>query len=177
LGIKFDADRLSNIMSRKTQFEAEILEAVPHVRRFAYSLTRNASDADDLTQTVIERVLDKGVPDDAQMKKWMFRICRNLWIDGLRARKVRETAAPELAENAGTSVSSEQVASANMMVADTQRAIEALPDVYREVLTIIAIGGASYKDAASQLNVPIGTIMSRVGRARAMIADKVGYHD
>ena len=165
------------MMNKKPDLEGEILEAVPHVRRFAFSLTRDATDADDLVQSAIERVLARGVPDDADLKKWMFRVCRNLWIDGLRAKKVRQDAVPELSEAQPETVSSEQVASASIMFARTKDAIAALPDTYREVLTIIAIGGASYKDAAAQLNIPIGTVMSRLGRARAMIADKVGYHD
>ncbi len=155
----------------------EILEAVPHVRRFAYSLTRNASDADDIVQSVVERVLKSGAPEDVVLKKWMFRICRNIWIDGLRAKKVRQDAAVELGGDAQSELSSEVVATANMMMSKTQKAIAALPEAYREILTTIAIGGATYKEAASMLDIPIGTVMSRLGRARAMIADEVGYYE
>lgn len=164
-------------MSSKTHIEQDILEAVPHVRRFAYSLTRNQSDADDLTQSVIERVLEKGLPEEADLKKWMFRVCRNLWIDTLRAAKTRENAKPELQSQNTDSLSSEDVAGSNILFLKTRAAIERLPDTYREVLTMVAIGGSSYKEAAEELAIPIGTVMSRLGRARAMIADKVGYHD
>ena len=153
------------------------MDAVPHIRRFAYSLTRNAADADDLVQSVVERILQNGTPEDVDLKKWMFRVCRNRWIDTLRASKVRQTAEPEIEEASAPSPSSEDVAGSWMMMNRVQSAIAALPDNYREVLTVVAVGGASYKEAASMLKVPIGTIMSRLGRARAMVAEEVGYHD
>jgi RNA polymerase sigma-70 factor (ECF subfamily) len=149
---------------------------MPHVRRFAYSLTRNAADADDLVQTVIERVLDRGVPDDVELKKWMFRVCRNLWIDGLRAAKTRMDAVPELKDQPADTLSSEKVAADQMMMAKTRQAIDELPDAYREVMTVVGLGGASYKEAAAMLDTPIGTIMSRLGRARAMVAERTCYH-
>lgn len=164
-------------MTNRPGLNNEIVEAMPHVRRFAYSLTRNAADADDLVQTVIERVLDRGVPDDVELKKWMFRVCRNLWIDGLRAAKTRMDAVPELKDQPADTLSSEKVAADQMMMAKTRQAIEELPDAYREVMTVVGLGGASYKEAAAMLDTPIGTIMSRLGRARAMVAERTGYHD
>ncbi|MEM5518178.1 RNA polymerase sigma factor [Henriciella sp. AS95] len=164
-------------MTNRPGLNNEIVEAVPHVRRFAYSLTRNAADADDLVQSVIERVLDRGLPDDAELKKWMFRVCRNLWIDGLRAKKTRLEAVPELRERPANTLSSETVAADQMMMAKTREAIDELPDAYREVMTVVGLGGASYKEAAAMLDTPIGTIMSRLGRARAMVAERTGYHD
>ena len=164
-------------MSKRPGLNDEIIEAVPHLRRFAYSLTRSAADADDLVQSVIERVLDRGVPDDVELKKWMFRVCRNLWIDGLRASKTRMDAVPELRAQPADTLSSEQVAGDQMMMARTREAIDALPPAYREVMTVVGIGGASYKEAATMLDTPIGTIMSRLGRARAMLAERTGYHD
>ncbi|GGB80699.1 MULTISPECIES: RNA polymerase sigma factor [Henriciella] len=164
-------------MTNRPGLNNEIVEAMPHVRRFAYSLTRNAADADDLVQTVIERVLDRGVPDDVELKKWMFRVCRNLWIDGLRAAKTRMDAVPELKDQPADTLSSEKVAADQMMMAKTRQAIDELPDAYREVMTVVGLGGASYKEAAAMLDTPIGTIMSRLGRARAMVAERTGYHD
>ncbi len=164
-------------MTNRPGLNNEIVEAMPHVRRFAYSLTRNAADADDLVQTVIERVLDRGVPDDVELKKWMFGVCRNLWIDGLRAAKTRMDAVPELKDQPADTLSSEKVAADQMMMAKTRQAIDELPDAYREVMTVVGLGGASYKEAAAMLDTPIGTIMSRLGRARAMVAERTGYHD
>ena len=153
----------------------EILEAVPHVRRFAYSLSRNSADADDLLQSTIERVLSRRLPDDVDLKRWMFRICRNLWVDGLRAEATRQVAAPDLVLIAKDHPPTEQIAGARITAERVEKAIDALPAQYREVLALVAVGGVSYKEAAEELAIPIGTIMSRLGRARAMLAEATGY--
>ena len=67
-----------------------ILANLKDLRRFAYSLTNNISDADDLTQIVIERLLSKAMPENVVPLSWMFRVCKNAWIDEIRSRKVRE---------------------------------------------------------------------------------------
>lgn len=161
--------------SKRDTLNLAILDAAPHVRRFAFSLCRNAEEADDLVQSTIERVLSRDVPEDADMKRWMFRICRNLWIDGLRARTVRSGAAVEIEGQAAGPVSAEVEAGDRMMLARTEMAINALPEAYREVLTLVAVGGSSYKEASDLLDVPMGTVMSRLARARAMLADATGY--
>lgn len=159
----------------KDDLHLAILNAAPHVRRFAYSLCRDATDADDLVQSTIERVLSKGIPEGTDMKRWMFRLCRNLWIDGLRARAVRDGAQPDLDLATSESVSAETEAASRMMLSRTEAAMEAMPAPYREVLAVVAVGGSSYKEASDILDVPVGTIMSRLARARAMLADATGY--
>ena len=71
---------------------AELLELLPGLRRYAYSLCGTADDADDLCQSAVERILEKGVPEDVVLAKWAFRVCRNLWIDQYRATRTRELA-------------------------------------------------------------------------------------
>lgn len=159
----------------KRDLNRDILDAAPHVRRFAYSLCRDMADADDLLQSTIERVLSKGLPEDADAKRWMFRVCRNLWIDGLRARQSRTAAAPDLTLMAEPALQPDDIAGSRIQARRTEDAINALPDAYREVLALVAVGGVSYKEAAETLSVPIGTIMSRLGRARAMLADATGH--
>jgi len=161
--------------ARKDDLHLAILDAAPHVRRFAFSLCRNATEADDLVQTTIERVLSKGVPEGTDMKRWMFRLCRNLWIDGLRARAVRTDALPDLGLATAESVSAETEAADRLMLSRTEAAMEAMPTAYRDVLALVAVGGSSYKEASDLLEVPVGTIMSRLARARAMLADATGY--
>lgn len=159
----------------KDDLHLAILDAAPHVRRFAFSLCRDAAEADDLVQSTIERVLSKGVPEGTEMKRWMFRLCRNLWIDGLRARAVRDGAQTDLGLNARETVSAENEAASRMMLSRTGAAMEAMPAAYREVLALVAVGGSSYKEASDLLEIPVGTIMSRLARARAMLADATGY--
>lgn len=62
---------------------------LPALRRFAFSLTGNQADADDVVQITIEKLLVKGIPDDIEPLKWAFKVCRNVWIDEYRSQKVR----------------------------------------------------------------------------------------
>lgn len=147
-----------------------MLEALPRVRRFACSLAGNREDADDLLQSTVERVLDRGVPDDVDLLKWMFRVCRNLWIDEIRSRKVHRDAAarPELAS--GRVVSGVAVVLGELTVREVTEAMESLPEEQRAVISLVAVEGLTYREAAEVLETPIGTVMSRLARARAALA-------
>ncbi len=72
-----------------SQREAQMAE-LGGLRRFCYSLTGNNADADDLLQSTVERLLQKGMPEDAHAAKWSYRVCKNVWIDELRSRDVRQ---------------------------------------------------------------------------------------
>jgi len=143
---------------------------VPQVRRFAYALTRHAADADDLVQATVERVLSRPMPGDVELVKWMFKVCRNIWIDEMRARKVRREAVPELASVPDEDASTEERVMAQMALKRAQAGIDALPEEQREVLAMVAIAGMAYREAAEALSIPIGTVMSRLARARAALA-------
>jgi len=147
----------------------EIIEHVPALRRFAYSLTGSPEDADDLLQGTIERVLTKGVPDDVNLLKWMFRVCRNMWIDEYRSRKVRMTAAekPELREN--NVVDGERIVHGQITLGEVNRAMATLPDEQRSVISLVAVEGLSYKEVSDILSIPIGTVQSRLSRARVAL--------
>jgi RNA polymerase sigma factor (sigma-70 family) len=154
----------------RTDLHRDLVALVPQARRFAYALTRHAADADDLVQATMERVLSRPVPDDAELVKWMLRVCRNIWIDEMRARKVRREATPELAAAPDEDASTEQRVMAQMALKRAQAGIDALPEEQREVLAMVAIAGMAYREAAEALSLPIGTVMSRLARARAALA-------
>lgn len=144
----------------------EILSALPDLHRFAISLSKNRHDGEDLLQTTVEKLLTKGVPNDADVKKWAFKICKNVWIDEIRARKVRLNA-----QRSGEDVFQEQIVGDVSVVSpleldDMQRAMNSLPEDQRVVISLVAIEGCSYADAAEILDAPIGTIMSRLARGR-----------
>jgi RNA polymerase sigma factor (sigma-70 family) len=147
-----------------------MLDVLPRLRRFAWSLTGNRHDGDDLMQATAERVLERGVPADAELLPWMFKVCKNLWIDELRARQVRVRAGsrPELAEE--PVVSGESVVIGELTLREVDRAMATLPEEQREVLVLVAVEGLSYREAAAILDIPIGTVMSRLARARAALA-------
>lgn len=148
---------------------------LPRLRRFALSITGNRADADDLVQDTIERALRNlhRWQQGTRLDSWMFRIAQNLWIDAARARRVRANIAhdPEAAEN--VAVDGARDAEARLAFADTVRALGELPEDQRVVLALIAIDGMSYRDAADTLEVPIGTVTSRLARARITLAARV----
>lgn len=154
----------------RTGLHRELVGLAPQVRRYAYALTRNPSDADDLLQATLERVLSKPVPEDAELAKWTYRVCRNVWIDEIRSRKVRREAAPEIASAPDQTVTTEEQVAARMALQRAQDGIDKLPEEQREVLALVAIAGMAYRDAAEALSIPIGTVMSRLARARAALA-------
>lgn len=142
---------------------------LPMLRRFAYSLTGNAADADDLVQTTLERILTKGVPEDVEVIKWAFKVCRNVWIDEYRARKVRQNATlkPELQEP--QSFDEQQKYDDKEMLSHVNHAMNTLPDDQRAILSLVAVQGMSYKEVASSMEIPVGTVMSRLSRARTAL--------
>jgi RNA polymerase sigma-70 factor (ECF subfamily) len=143
-----------------------LLAGLGGLRKFCYSLTSNAADADDLLQTTVERVLDKGMPEDAHAAKWAYRICKNAWIDELRSREVRHRYPQLVVEQLEESPSAERTASGERQIAAVSDALDKLPREQRLTLTLVAIEGKTYAEAAEILEVPVGTIMSRVARAR-----------
>ncbi|MBA6225584.1 RNA polymerase sigma factor [Colwellia sp. MB02u-18] len=146
---------------------------LPMLRRFAYSLTGNAADADDLVQITLEKILKKGVPDEVDVNKWAFKVCRNVWIDEYRARKVRQNAVlkPELQEP--QSVNEQQAFDSKEMLAQVNVAMNTLPDEQRAILSLVAVQGMSYKEVASSMEIPVGTVMSRLSRARCALLDMI----
>jgi len=121
-------------------------------------------------QDTVERVLEKGVPESVDVLRWMFKVCRNLWIDELRAGQVRRKAAQRGAAAEPDSVSGEDVALGELTLREVDQAMAALPEEQRAVLALVAVEGLSYREAAEVLDTPIGTVMSRLARARAALA-------
>ncbi|MCW5707917.1 RNA polymerase sigma factor [Shinella sp.] len=149
---------------------------LPNLRRFAISLCRSRELADDLVQAACERAIlaaDSFAPD-SRFDAWMFRILRNLWIDHLRRQK---TAGPhdDIEEARDVSVpSGEAAAHARMDLAGVTAALQRLPAEQREVLVLVCVEDMSYRDAADVLAIPIGTVMSRLARARKNLMELTG---
>ncbi|AHK46102.1 RNA polymerase, sigma-24 subunit, ECF subfamily [Ensifer adhaerens OV14] len=157
-------------------FGERLVAFLPNLRRFAISLCRSRDIADDLVQAACEKALagserfEQGTRFDA----WIFRILRNLWIDQLRRQKtagpIEEIEAqPELAVPSG-----EAGAEARMTLKSVAAAIDDLVLEQREVLLLTCVEDLSYKEAADVLGIPIGTVMSRLARARKNLAEAAG---
>lgn len=156
-------------------FERELLTLVPRLRRFARSLTRDAADADDLTQVALERALKARSQwqPGTRMDSWMLRIMRNCWIDEVRSRTRRsQTFAPEEQGAGVPSATADDFERAAEMQAIDQ-AMNELPPEQREVIALVLVEGLSYREAADVLDLPMGTVTSRLNRGRQALARKL----
>lgn len=154
--------------------QQELLDVLPNIRRFTASLTGNIADADDLLQTTVERLLQKGLPDDAEVLPWALRVCRNLWIDEVRSQKVRREATREPAAQGEQVLEGERQVLGELTLGEVQQVLQSMSEDQRAVLELIAVEGHSYKEAAAILELPVGTIMSRLARARKTLVERSG---
>ncbi|MBV8646988.1 sigma-70 family RNA polymerase sigma factor [Paludibacterium sp.] len=145
-------------------FESDLLALLPYLRRYARALTGDPAWADDLVQDTLERALSKGRwRADGSLRAWLLTLLRHRFIDQLRARR-------EVATDCDDAVWQDWAAPAGeaggLMLRDVQRALYRLPVEQREVLLLVALEGLSYQETAAVLAVPVGTVMSRLARAR-----------
>jgi RNA polymerase sigma-70 factor (ECF subfamily) len=157
-------------------FEDELLALLPRLRRFAASLSRNVADGDDLCQAAIERALRSRHlwEEGSRLDSWMYRIMRNIWIDEARARQRRaKTFAPE-EEGGHVGHRDDQRMEAVAELSSVERALSRLPDEQREVIALVLVEGLAYKEAAEILDIPMGTLTSRLVRGRNALLVELG---
>lgn len=152
---------------------AELIAMLPRLQRFARSLCRSGTAAEDLVQTTCVKALasaDSWAPG-TRFDAWAYQIMRNHWIDSLRKSKTEGPAEPL---DAGQQIagSGEQQILAHVELGFVQRAIDDLPVEQREVLLLVCVDDLSYADAAEIVGVPVGTVMSRLARARRQLLDQ-----
>ena len=151
-------------------FADQLVELIPRLRRFAQALTRSEADADDLAQAAIEKALvhqDSWQPG-TRLDSWIYRIAQNLWRDELRAHRRRSEPLDDVGELIGED--GRDTLHQGVMAAEVSQAFERLPEDQRVVLALVVLDGMSYQQAADVLGVPIGTIMSRLARARGRLS-------
>jgi RNA polymerase sigma-70 factor (ECF subfamily) len=152
---------------------AELVTLLPRLRRFARALTRDRHDADDLVQVALERALARAhqLRPDAALAGWVFGILRHAWIDELRARARSERvfAPEESGQNVGDAGQGAQAERLSV-----QDAMGRLPQDQRLAVALVLIEGFSYKEAAHVMDVPIGTLTSRLARAREALQAMLG---
>lgn len=155
---------------------AAIVGALPRLRRFCTGLTGNAQDGDDLMQSTVERALARSgqFEPGTRIDSWMFRIAQNLQIDAVRAATRRGVQVPveALPETAGED--GRETLEQRSELAAAQRALQAIPEDQRAAFLLVVVEGYSYREAAEALGVPVGTIMSRLARARGRIEAAIG---
>lgn len=157
------------------QIRAELVALLPRLRRFARALTGQAADADDLVQDAVERALTRlelWTPG-TRLDSWMFRIAQNLWIDRMRSLKSRGVAVAIDDFSNALATDGVRAVEAKLTLEDATKALQELPDEQRTVVALVLVDGMSYREAADVLEVPIGTITSRLARARMSLAERV----
>jgi RNA polymerase sigma-70 factor, ECF subfamily len=152
------------------RFSDQLIAVLPRLRRFARGLAGAAADADDLVQAACERALARAhqFEEGTRFDSWMFRIVQTIWIDQLRAREVRKEDGDVAEERLGSDAPVRRV-EARLALAEIRQAIQLLPPDQRTVLMLVTVEGLSYKEAAAVADVPVGTIMSRLARARTAL--------
>ncbi len=163
-------------MSQQKRDEAfdirrEIVAILPRLRRFCMAIARSADAGDDLCQATIERALSRAdqFETGTRLDSWMYRIAKNILIDQARRLKTRGT---EIDVDDALSIAGDdgvQIVERRSDLARARSAMAALPEDQRIVLALVVLDGKSYKEAADIMDVPMGTIMSRLARARRTI--------
>lgn len=146
-------------------FSTELAALLPRMRRFARSLTFHREDADDLVQVAMERALGRSeqFEENTRLDSWLFRIIKNAWIDEVRGRIRRDQVfAPE---EEGVNVGVDPAAAQQQRMA-VQKAMSLLSEEHRIVVALVLVDGLPYKEAAAVLEIPMGTLTSRLARAR-----------
>lgn len=153
--------------------QVELVELLPRLRRFALGLTGSADLADDLVQTGCLKALERADQwrPGSNLASWMFRILQTSWIDQQRMAKRRNTVADTETIERQIGEDGTRVHDAQDTLRDIDRLIRELPEEQRVVLLLVSVEGMSYKEVAEILDVPIGTVMSRLARSRGRLAD------
>src|SRR5713101_5279765 len=147
----------------------DIEAEIPRLRRYARALTRDLVAADDLVQDCLTRALGKLHlwQEGTDLRAWLFTILHNQHVSHIR-RKVREGAAVGLSERDPLLTHAAQQGK-RLELRDLERAIGKLPDTQRSVVLLVGLEGMRYEEVAAVLDVPVGTIRSRLARARATL--------
>lgn len=157
-------------------FRRDLVAQVPKLRRFALSLVGNLQDADDLVQAACEKALRNAAQFEpgTRMDSWMYRIIQTLWLDDKRKQTRRGVSIDPDDAFLSDEGKAANLPEDRLMLARTRSAMAELPEGQREVLALVAIEGLSYREAAETLNLPLGTVMSRLSRARNALLPKLG---
>ena len=148
-------------------------QVFPRVWRYALSLTGSRPEADDLAQAACLRAMERAdqFQPDSHLDRWVFRIAHNLWVTEVRHRQVRGGNGLVGIETAEI-VDPTQDSDVRQERRELLQAVLHLPEVQRQAVVLVYVEGYSYRDAAMILDVPVGTLMSRLAAARAVLAQK-----
>jgi RNA polymerase sigma-70 factor, ECF subfamily len=159
------------------RMRGQLRAMLPALKSFALTLTGSPHDADDLVQTTCERALELSKPGQLaeQLQNDLFHAMRMIWIDELRGRQVQDRHAEDerLSFKSTRGYDGEGLAEHRALLRDVEQAILRLGEGERRLVDLVCVQGLSYKEAADVTGVPIGTVMSRLSRARMRLMEQV----
>ncbi len=147
----------------------ELIKMLPRLRRFAFGMTGSMQEADDLVQSACERALDRShqwLPG-TRLDSWMFKIIKNIHIDELRKHKLRGDPVDPDKHLPASDNNAHRAPEVRSRLKDVAAAMKQLPEDQQAVLMLVCVEEYSYREAAAIMDIPIGTVMSRLARARA----------
>lgn len=158
--------------NRGETLRAQIVSLLPRLRRFAMSLAKNLDQADDLVQAACERALIRldQLREDSRLDSWLYRIIYTQWIDRVRRQKIRSEKLIFLSQDFESRLGQTDIDSQLTAKLDVRHALESLSEEHQVAVMLVCVEGYSYAEAAGVLNVPAGTVASRVARARSMMS-------
>jgi RNA polymerase sigma-70 factor (ECF subfamily) len=155
----------------------ELPALLPRLWRFALRLAGDRHDAEDLVQRACVRALERRhqLQPGTSTLSWLFSIVHSVWLNEVRARQIRSHGSMQWSEELADTVADPAASNPEMYTLHSEivSAVERLPDAQRAVMLLVAVEGLSYREAATALDVPIGTVMSRLARARLTIGESL----
>ncbi len=162
-------------MVESQELGRRLVAILPRLRRFAYGLTGSMGEGDDLLQATCERALSKAhqFDPDTLLEAWVYTIMKSVWIDGLRKRREVTMDQELLANFPGGDAAAET--ESRLRLAEVRALIAKLPEEQRIVLLLVSVEGLKYREVAAVLGCPIGTVMSRLSRARLTLGAALAH--
>ncbi len=159
--------------ARHPELEAALVALQPRLRRFAYGLAGSLDEADDLVQSAFERAFGRlgQWERGTRLDSWMFRIVQTIWFNRLNAQKVRRRHALAHAKESDLGYDGRARIESQLTLDRVRAFIWQLPEDQRAAILLVAVEGLSYQEASGVLGVPVGTVTSRLGRARMALRE------
>lgn len=170
--MQLGATRMMDAMqaSGRDEIAAGLARHLPRLWRYGLVVSGNRDVAQDLVQATCVRALERShqFSPGSRLDRWLFSILRSIWLNEVRSRRIRQGHGFVDAETALT-VDLRDELQTNILAAQVLKEVEALPEAQREAVFVVYVEGLKYREAAELLQVPIGTIMSRLAAARATL--------